>query len=373
MTENSGNWPVTTLGEIASIQKGSTITAKAAQPGAVPVIAGGKKAAYFHNEANRAAKTITVSASGAYAGYVSFHHVPIWASDCITLVPSGNKTCLVEFLHYFMVARQDEIYSLQRGSGMPHVYGKDLAQIQMPLPPLEEQERIVVALDDHLSRLDQALSNLESSTVRSFDFRRALLENVLFGDHLLPLTTLGEHIQTRKNKGIPSDEPGAKYLGLEHVEAHGGRILGFDSAGKYRSASPIVEEGDLLYGRLRPYLNKVVVSPEKLFVSGEFIVMTPSATLDSSFLKYLLMSPSFLSFTALLDTGDRPRVSWDKIAKFEFPLPDLLGQKRIVNQIESSFAVTGSMQDSFENLNRQLRTLRHSLLKAAFSGELVNG
>jgi type I restriction enzyme S subunit len=197
-----------------------------------------------------------------------------------------------------------------------------------------------------------------------------LLEEALFGDSALALTTLGDHIQTRKNKGIPSLEPGAKYLGLEHVEAHGGRALGFDSAGKYRSSSPIVEKGDLLYGRLRPYLNKVVISPERLYVSGEFIVMEPSKTLETSFLKYLLMSPRFLAFTALLDTGDRPRVSWDKIANFQFQLPDLDGQKRIVDQIESALAVTASMQEDFENLKKLSHNLRRSLLNTAFSGKL---
>lgn len=149
------------------------------------------------------------------------------------------------------------------------------------------------------------------------------------------IATLGDHLKPRVSKGIPSENPAFDYLGLEHVESHKGRILGFGASEEYKSSSPLVEPGDVLYGRLRPYLNKVVLAPKKMYVSGEFIVFPPSETLQSRFLQYLLMSPDFLAFTALLDTGDRPRVSWDKIAKFEFLLPPLDEQRRIVETLDN--------------------------------------
>lgn len=276
--------------------------------------------------------------------------------------------------HYLQEPTLRQMWSdLASGSNINNLKSTDIASTPIPVPPLEEQRRIVETLDDHLSRLDKALAEIKAATLKTKNFRRSLLEDALFGESSLPWTTLGEHIQTRKTKGIPSQEPLAKYLGLEHVESHGGIVLGFDSAGKYRSASPIVEQGDLLYGRLRPYLNKVVLAPEKLYVSGEFIVMMPSATLDSLFLKYLLMSPRFLAFTALLDTGDRPRVSWDKIANFEFQLPELALQKQIVERIESSLDVAGSLHADFEQLDSQIATLRRALLHSAFSGNMTNG
>jgi type I restriction enzyme S subunit len=117
----------------------------------------------------------------------------------------------------------------------------------------------------------------------------------------------------------------------------------------------------------------VVLAPERLYVSGEFIVMMPSATLDSLFLKHLLMSPRFLAFTALLDTGDRPRVSWEKIANFEFQLPELALQKQIVERIESSLVVAGSLHADLEQLGSQIATLRRALLHSAFSGNMRNG
>jgi type I restriction enzyme S subunit len=181
MSEPTHAWKKTTLGAVASIQKGMTITAKSARPGTVPVIAGGQKPAYFHAQANRPAKTITVSASGAYAGYVAFHAEPIWASDCTTLVPTDEKLCTPEFLFYFMQSKQNEIYSLQRGSGMPHVYAKDIAQLEIGLPNLDEQNKIVKALDERLSYLESTRAYIIHQKSPLQTLRRSLLREAFIG------------------------------------------------------------------------------------------------------------------------------------------------------------------------------------------------
>src|SRR5207249_8025237 len=81
----SGEWRVEPLGSVVEIQKGELITEMTAVPGPIPVIAGGRKPAYFHDHANRSGKTITISGSGANAGYVAFFDTPIFASDCSTI------------------------------------------------------------------------------------------------------------------------------------------------------------------------------------------------------------------------------------------------------------------------------------------------
>lgn len=274
-------------------------------------------------------------------------------------------------LYYFeWQVKSRMIDHLLSGVTITHFTQEKLRKMLVQYPPLDEQVRIVEALDDHLSRLDKALAEVRGSEELASQFRRAVLEESIFGEGKSPNATLGDHIETRKSKGIPSQDQAAKYLGLEHVEAHLGRVSGFASARDYKSASPMVEEGDLLYGRLRPYLNKVVIAPEKLYVSGEFIVMKPSASLETTFLKHLLMSPRFLSFTALLDTGDRPRVSWEKIANFEFPLPNNTEQRQIVQRIDEAFTRISSMQDDFAHVVKNVETLKRSVLHAAFSGQL---
>jgi type I restriction enzyme, S subunit len=181
MMESPNRWVLKKLGDVAKLEKGSTITAKTSRPGNVPVVAGGKQPAYFHDAANRPKNTITVSASGAYAGFVAFYKEPIFASDCTTVNVQEDSECSIEYLYYFMLSRQNHIYSFQRGSGMPHVYAKDLALLDVPVPPLEEQKRIVETLDDQLSRLASTRKSIANQKSLLAGLRNSLLNSAFTG------------------------------------------------------------------------------------------------------------------------------------------------------------------------------------------------
>ncbi len=84
-------WEWRKLKDISIIKKGTSITQKKVTEGTIPVIAGGRELACYDNQSNRDKNIITVSASGAYAGYVNFFTYPIFASDCVT-VKSNDET-----------------------------------------------------------------------------------------------------------------------------------------------------------------------------------------------------------------------------------------------------------------------------------------
>jgi len=143
----NAKWPMVELGEVSFVLKGSAITKKDTVKGDVPVIAGGQQPAYFHNKSNRDGDVITVSASGAYAGFVNYFSSPIFASDCSTVQAKDKNIISTRFLYRVLKAKQEEIYSMQQGGGQPHVYPKDLKQIKIPIPPLDIQEPVVKELD----------------------------------------------------------------------------------------------------------------------------------------------------------------------------------------------------------------------------------
>ena len=133
------------LGEVCEVRRGRTITKKQTSAGNIPVIAGGQQPAYYHDKANRDAPVITVSGSGAYAGFVNFFDVPIYASDCSTiqLLSQCKGVADIRYIFRMLKSIQKEIYQLQQGGGQPHVYPKDLAKIKVPLPPLNIQTKLV--------------------------------------------------------------------------------------------------------------------------------------------------------------------------------------------------------------------------------------
>lgn len=132
-----------TLRAIAKIEKGQSITKEKIVSGKYPVIAGGQTSPYSHNEYNSEGNCITVSASGAYAGYVWYHVASIFASDCIVIRSVDEKEVLTTYIYELLRLKQSEIYLMQQGAGQPHVYPVDLARIKIPIVSIENQCKIV--------------------------------------------------------------------------------------------------------------------------------------------------------------------------------------------------------------------------------------
>ena len=160
----SGEWVVRRLGDIVSINKGQLITEKNAQDGTIPVIAGGKKPSYYHSFSNRQGKTITISASGANAGYVGFYTEPIFASDCSTI--GENDRYSIEFIYYQLLMLQETIYYAQTGGAQPHIHPKDLKPLLVNYTNLKEQKAIAQVLSDmdaEIEALEEKLKKVKTT------------------------------------------------------------------------------------------------------------------------------------------------------------------------------------------------------------------
>lgn len=121
------------LSKIAIVEKGKSITKSKTIDGNIPVIAGGQTPAYYHNEANRDGKTVTISASGAYSGFVNYFDMPIFASDCNTVKSLNETKYPAKLIYYCLKVLQPTIYKLQRGQAQPHVYKDDIEKIKVPV------------------------------------------------------------------------------------------------------------------------------------------------------------------------------------------------------------------------------------------------
>ena len=127
-------WEVGTVGSFSKVKKGKLITEKTANTaGNIKVVSAGIDFSYFHDESNYSENTITISASGASAGYINFWHEPIFACDCTTV--RGKTEAETLYLLHFLKMRQAYIYQQARGSAQPHVYPKDIEGLKIEIPP----------------------------------------------------------------------------------------------------------------------------------------------------------------------------------------------------------------------------------------------
>ncbi|MCC5961461.1 MAG: restriction endonuclease subunit S [Rhodobacteraceae bacterium] len=182
---------------------------------------------------------------------------------------------------------------------------------------------------------------------------------------------LGDAVRPRGEKASPTEFPDYPFLGMDHVEAQTGRLIGQVPAGSMKSAAARFKAGDVLYGRLRPYLNKVARPTFDGLASAEFMVFPENGFVLNSYLMHRLRSRDFVSFSSHLNEGDRPRVDFNQIGTFPIEVPPIPEQHRIVAKIEALFSELDAGQDSLTRAQAQLKLYRQSLLKAAFQGRLT--
>ena len=147
------------LSEICIIEKGKVITEEDSSDGIIPVVAGGKTLAYYHNKYNREKDVITISASGAYSGFVNYWNTPIWASDCVTVRSKDENAYITLFIYHLLRIIQQDIYLLQKGADQPHVYPTDIKRIFIPEIDIGTQHVVL----DKIQLIEREIQELQSS------------------------------------------------------------------------------------------------------------------------------------------------------------------------------------------------------------------
>lgn len=194
--------------------------------------------------------------------------------------------------------------------------------------------------------------------------------NLPNGWEAVPLKDL---IIPRSNRVSPQSIPDAPFIGMEHVEPHTNRVLETVPASTMASNAARFYEGDVLYGRMRPYLNKVVSPSFDGLASAEFIVFPRSEAIDSHFLLRRLSSSDFTEFACSQYEGDRPRVKFDQLGNFNLLLPPIAEQGRIVEKLEELLSDLDAGIAELTTAKHKLAQYRQLLLKAAVEGSLTAG
>ena len=169
-------WKIGELGEIAEFKRGKTITQKDTVLGCIPVIAGGVEPAYYHNKANTSAPVVTISASGANAGYTQILFEDVWASDCSFI----DSTCdYLLFAYCFLSINSRILRHAQVGAAQPHVYAKDVNAFALPIP---NDTNIIKQFILHIEPMFEMIGNLRSEIKEFAQLRDTLLPRLMSGE-----------------------------------------------------------------------------------------------------------------------------------------------------------------------------------------------
>lgn len=169
------SWSVKKIGDYAEVKKGDLITAEGATAGKYKVVAAGIDFSYTHSDFNRDANTITISGSGANAGFINFWREPIFASDCITVrgMTDSDTLLLLQYLRFI----QPYILSQATGSAQPHVYPGDIKILDFVVP----EDEVIEKFGKLNIPINKKVANTLKENIRLIQLRDWLLPMLMNG------------------------------------------------------------------------------------------------------------------------------------------------------------------------------------------------
>ena len=166
-------WRKGSIGDIAEFKRGKVITKGDVVEGNVPVVAGGLEPAYYHNASFTESPVITVSGSGANAGFARMYFQKIWASDCSYV--DSSATNFIYFTYSFLKENKKSLDSLQKGAAQPHVYAKDINALKLNCPPKD----LLVKFEKSVKPLFDKIGKCQNVIEKSKDARDRLLPKLM--------------------------------------------------------------------------------------------------------------------------------------------------------------------------------------------------
>ena len=261
------------------------------------------------------------------------------------------------------------------GSTIKNVPLSAMRNLEIPLPPLSEQTRIVAKLVALFARIDKSIALLEENIKHTKALMASVLEEAFgkFDESLFkPILDV---CSIYNNTMTPKDGEVYNYISLENIESVSGKLVGFSaSKGETIKSSKVRFEKDaVLYGKLRPYLNKVWIAPFDGVATTEILPFKPNKIiLNPNFLGYFLRSPGFVNLVNNNTSGSRmPRATtnfFKTIAKV--PVPTIEIQSKISNRLDFVAHKSNVILSEQQSKLVYLKALKSSLLDRAFKGEL---
>lgn len=362
------DWKIVRLGEVLDLKNGER--PKISDSGKIPIYGANGIMGYtteflVHNDF-----TIIIGRVGA-SGEVHLGQGKIWVSDNAIYSRSYRKDKVyLLFLYYLLKSKNLSRFATK--TTHPIITQTFLNSFSIQFPPLEEQK----AIAHILSTVDEAIRKTDEIIAKTRRLKKGLMQKLLtkgighkeFKDTEIgripkdwKIVKLGEVVGKRDENVLPKGI-GEKYVGLEHIES--GRIFlrkyGLDK--DVKSAKFKFHRGDILYGKLRPYLDKAVLVDFDGICSTDLLVLYPKSNkIISEYLIYVLHSQRFLNYAVATMRGtNHPRTSWESIARFKLALPPLQEQENIAKiflTVDKKLEVEMKRKEKLERIKKALMDL----------------
>ena len=357
------------LGEVVELARGvRVVKTDLATEGMIPVFQNSLSPLGYYDIHNYPAGTTFVISAGA-AGDIGFSDMPFWAADDCLGVTCPNDT-LNKFVFYFLQTKQSILKSQVRKASVPRLSRTVVEKLDFPCIPISEQSRIVGILDTFTASIANLKEQIGERRKQYEHYRDQLLD--LEGKEGVEMKTLGEVGEFIRGAGILKSD----FVDEGMPCIHYGQIhtkYGFSTSTTFSRISESLYKksrkaiyGDVVLattsedaeGVARPV---VWLGEDSVAISGDSYVYHHSQ--NGKYMAHLFLSHRFFLFKIRNATGAKVvRISGDSMAKFEFPLPSLSEQSRIVSILDQFEASIANLEAQLQEREKQYEHYRNQLL-----------
>ena len=362
-------WQIKRLDDACEVEYGTRVVNKR-DGGTIYPVYGGGGATFFMDTYNRE-NCFIVARFAMSAQCTRFVNGKFFLNDSgLSFKPKNTNEIIQDFLNLQMLYLNDYIYSLAKGAAQKNLDVPAFRNIQINYPiSLTEQKRIVSILDEAFTAIAKAKANAEQNLQNAKELFESYLQGVFEnkGDSWEE-KTLGEVVEYDKNQNV---HKGLPYVGLEHIESNSGRFIGSLDPQEVKSSTFHFNDEHVLYGRLRPYLNKVLLPEFEGHCSTEIFPIKVKNEIKREFLFYWLIAGSTVKKIDSTWTGARmPRANMNQVLGFDFAFPSIEEQQTIIKKLNTLSTETKKLEAIYQQKINNLDELKKSVLQKAFAGEL---
>ena len=317
-------------------------------------------------------------------------------SDNLPVVIFGDHTRIFKYVDFSFALGADGTQLLYANDEIldPHFFYYALLNLKVPnkgynrhyrylrefsvvCPPLPEQRAIAHILqtiqETKLARQREiALEREHKAALMDFLFSHGMRgeprKQTEIGEipESWEVVQLKEIANLRRENVKPADNQNLNFVGLEHIDSGESILKRWGNASAMKSAKNHFYPNDVLYGKLRAYLDKAVIAEMEGICSTDILVFTANSKTAPRFLVYLLHTQAFMNHAVATSTGiSHPRTSWDSLGKFTFAFPPLSQQCVIANVFQVIDEKTAALEQEVQHLNE----LFHAMLDELMTGK----
>lgn len=312
---------------------------------------------------------------------------------CCVLAKAINVD--IRYVHFWFLQNKNNIISLSYGGGQPNISQDTIRTLKIQVPPFEEQKTIADYLDKKCAEIDAVINSKQEQNKLLKEQRQSIIyEAVTKGlDKNAPMKDSGVEwigeipqkwsvrrlkycVSQRMEKVLyeMNQEP-LLYLGLEHIEQQTGKIeKNYLPIYDFEGDTIKFKSGDVLFGKLRPYLAKCYLAQDSGKCSSEFLVLTPNDCFENKYVAYGMLSKGFIDYVDSSTFGVKmPRADWEFISKLEFPTPPRSVQKTITEYLDNKCAELDRLIQANITTINELKEYRQSVIFEAVTGKMEIG